>query len=331
MPTKERNSAFELLRIIAMSFIVVWHISVHAQQGELESHNYVIAICATGVNLFVLISGYFGIRLYWKSLLTLVSTIAFFNLAIIIGKWSATKTLPQPCEIKSLLAPVTNTHWWFINCYFHLMLLSPVINIVLNKASDRQYKYLLGMLLFMSCISGFVFGNSINLTGYNTFHFVTIYVVGDAIKRLNLPAKLPTKKYLALYITCVLGLLVYAMAGIPGSTNYNNPLVLAGAVSLFCLIARLNFHNKTVNYVATFMLPVYLIQDSSIGFSAYGYLYRKGQIMNFQGFDYFAIIALYILALLGSAFMLDTIRRFILKRPINSISRTLEKKANIFG
>lgn len=331
MPTKERNSAFELLRIIAMSFIVVWHISVHAQQSKLDSHNYVIALCATGVNLFVLISGYFGIRLNWKSLLTLICTVAFYNLVIIIGKWYLTGTPPDITEFAGFLAPITNTHWWFINCYFHLMLLSPIINIVLDKATDRQYRYLLGMLLFMSCVSGFIFGNSINLTGYNTFHFVTIYVVGDAIKRLNLPAKLPTKKHLVLYITCVLGLLVYAMAGIPGSTNYNNPLVLAGAVSLFCLIARLNFHNKTVNYVATFMLPVYLIQDSTIGFSAYGYLYRKGQIMNFQGFDYFAIIGLYILALLGSAFMLDTIRRFILKRPINSISRTLDKKANIFG
>ena len=63
MNTKTRNSNIELLRIIAMMFIVIWHISVHAQKGELPSHNYIISITITGVNLFLLITGYFGIRL----------------------------------------------------------------------------------------------------------------------------------------------------------------------------------------------------------------------------------------------------------------------------
>ena len=61
MNTKVRKSNIELLRIIAMMFIVIWHISVHAQKGELNSHNYIVAFCTTGVNLFILISGYFGI------------------------------------------------------------------------------------------------------------------------------------------------------------------------------------------------------------------------------------------------------------------------------
>ena len=63
MQPKVRNSNIELLRIIAMTFIVIWHISVHAQKGELNSHNYIVAFCTTGVNLFILISGYFGIKL----------------------------------------------------------------------------------------------------------------------------------------------------------------------------------------------------------------------------------------------------------------------------
>ena len=78
MNTKVRNSNIELLRIIAMMFIVIWHISVHAQKGELPSHNYIAAITTTGVNLFVLISGYWGIKLKWKSLLNILSIVVFY-------------------------------------------------------------------------------------------------------------------------------------------------------------------------------------------------------------------------------------------------------------
>lgn len=172
--TKERNSAFELLRIIAMTFIVIWHISIHAQKGELTSHNYILAFTITGVNLFILISGYFGIKLNWKSMFTLIGTVTFYNLASIVCKWQITGTTPMLGEIAGCFSPFCNTHWWFINCYFALMLLSPIINVALDKSTTKQYKYILGVLLFMSCISGFCFKNLINVDGYNVFQFITI-------------------------------------------------------------------------------------------------------------------------------------------------------------
>ncbi|MDO5460803.1 MAG: acyltransferase family protein, partial [Bacteroidales bacterium] len=204
MATKIRNSNFELLRIIAMLFIVIWHISIHAQRGELASHNYILALTITGVNLFVLISGYFGIKLNWKSLLTLTGTVAFYNLASIICKWQITGTTPLLGEIAGSFPPICNTHWWFIDCYFMLMLLSPIINTALDKATDKQYKYTLGILLFTSCISGFCFKNFINITGYNTFHFITIYVLGNAIKKFHLPSRLSTRQFACTYILSTL-------------------------------------------------------------------------------------------------------------------------------
>ena len=157
MGRKERNSAFELLRIIAMFFIVIWHISIHAQRGELDSHNYIIALCIIGVNLFILISGYFGIKITWQNILTLIGTIVFYHIMTIACKWGITETPPNFDSIKGLFAPLRESRWWFINCYFNLMLLSPIINTTLNNTTERQFKYFLGVLLFISCISGFCF------------------------------------------------------------------------------------------------------------------------------------------------------------------------------
>jgi hypothetical protein len=52
--------------------------------------------------------------------------------------------------------------------------------------------------------------------------------------------------------------------------------------------------------------------------------------MDFQGIDYIVLICLYVLILLASAYILDTIRRHILKYPINRLSIFLDDKANIF-
>ena len=64
---KERQSNIEFLRVIAMIFIVLWHVSIHAQKGELPTHNYIGAVTTTGVNLFLLITGYFSLKLRWNS------------------------------------------------------------------------------------------------------------------------------------------------------------------------------------------------------------------------------------------------------------------------
>lgn len=330
MTTKTRNSKFELLRIIAITFIVIWHISIHAQKGELASHNYILAITITGVNLFVLISGYFGIKLNWKSLLTLIGTVAFYNVITIICKWQITGTLPMIGELVGCFPPLCNTHWWFINCYFILMLLSPIINTSLKKATDKQYRYTLGILLFTSCISGFCFKNSINITGYNTFQFITIYALGNAIEKFDLPSRLSTRQFACTYILSTICIFILSFFASRASF-YNNPLVILSALSLFCLIAKFNFSSRIVNYIATFVLPIYLFQDSSTGTIIYKYLYQKGLEMDFQGIDYYTLIGLYIIVLLASAFILENIRRFLFTKPTNIISKYLTKKFDFFS
>lgn len=113
------------------------------------------------------------------------------------------------------------------------------------------------------------------------------------------------------------------------SAFYNNPLVITSAVCLFCLIAKLNFKNKAVNYISSFMLPIYLIQDSVIGFMAYDYLYNKGKILNFEGWHYFMILGIYLLALIGTVFIADNIRRLLFNRPVDVISRFLKNRINL--
>lgn len=327
---KERDSRFELIRIIAILFIVIWHISIHAQKGDLESHDYITALCTTGVNIFILISGYFNIKICWKSFLTIIETIIFYHIISITLNWYIFKENPQVTDPLILLSPSTYSSWWFMGCYTLLMLLSPLINNLLYTNNERLYTYTIGILLFISCYSGFVFQNQINVTGYNIFNFITIYAVGDAIRKYDIPKRLSTKLWFILYLTATAFIFVASCIGIPRIAFYNNPLLIVAAVCLFCLVARCKINNKNINIIATYTLPLYLIQDSLFGQNVYEYLYDQGQSYNFTGVEYYCLLGKYLLGLFTGAIIADYTRRQILNRPTSIISKFLDKNLDIF-
>ena len=62
-----RQSNFELLRIVAMLLIVAHHFLIATgrldyRSGTLRGGELVNSFCVVGVNCFILISGYFGIK-----------------------------------------------------------------------------------------------------------------------------------------------------------------------------------------------------------------------------------------------------------------------------
>lgn len=74
--SNSRLSNIELVRIIAISMILLLHVVGHGYKAEGWSVNFAMI----GVNLFVLISGYFGINFKWKSVLNLIFTVYFYIL-----------------------------------------------------------------------------------------------------------------------------------------------------------------------------------------------------------------------------------------------------------
>ena len=90
---KERNSNFELLRIFAMLMIVMHHYICHGGFvfDKALTFNKAVSECAywggkVGINLFVLITGYFMVKGTWKlsKVLVLYGEILFYSWLISI-------------------------------------------------------------------------------------------------------------------------------------------------------------------------------------------------------------------------------------------------------
>lgn len=73
----------ELLRIVAMSMIIIGHFMVHAIFRDIPDsrvHHFLTPFFICGVNLFFLLSGYFKIRLSLSSIFRLIVLIISFRL-----------------------------------------------------------------------------------------------------------------------------------------------------------------------------------------------------------------------------------------------------------
>jgi hypothetical protein len=150
----QRDSNLELLRIFAMLLIVAHHFSVHS--GIFESLNgtvdhaltvnlYAAQVLASGgklgVNIFVLISGYFLVKTVVRpsSLIKLWLSVYILNLAL----WAVLVPDLSAWNLKEVFLPVSGNVYWFITTYFVLILFSPFLAIGLRVLSARQYRWLL--------------------------------------------------------------------------------------------------------------------------------------------------------------------------------------------
>lgn len=272
--TDVRNSNIELIRIIAMIMIVSGHILFHICQGELPGTMFYSAVTVLGVNLFVLISGYFNIRLSWKSILSLAGMVLFYQIVEIAVAHFVFDTPITLKIIVDALLPMSRKKgvYWFVSCYMMLMLLSPFINIILAKTTKQQYLLMLGILLYLSCFSGWIVNNEINYSGYSLFHLITIYAVGDAVNRFKLADKIRCRWWVVIYVLATVAIPFLTFYHPSKTLRYNNPMVIVASVSLFIILTNLKFYSKTVNTLATYMFPVYLLQEGYFGFEIYGSL-----------------------------------------------------------
>ena len=73
-----RQSNIEILRIVAMILIVLHHLCIYGIKGGMTIE-VIDSITIIGVNIFLLISGYFSIKLKWHSLVNLILLCLFYN------------------------------------------------------------------------------------------------------------------------------------------------------------------------------------------------------------------------------------------------------------
>ena len=147
--TNKRNSSVELLRVIAMFFILICHAVLGTQQlpsgMEIRENLFyslgsisISSIAITGVDVFVLISGWFGINFKLKSVLKIV----FETLFLLILIYSCVLFLGiDTFSIDGVRLCLALTHqYWFIMAYIGLCIFAPILNAFVENCPREVFK-----------------------------------------------------------------------------------------------------------------------------------------------------------------------------------------------
>ena len=273
----QRESNIELLRLICMFLIVLQHIVKHAIFPEAQGDgawtvgSYVGALSlgfvCVGVNCFVLISGFFGIKFKLRSLFNLYAICAFYNLiayGVHIGLDDASigKSL-----ILNTLLPFSHSTWWFINCYVQLFFLAPFINYAIDNINCKQHLYILLALTFLNIYLGHSWQTELfDTSGMSTMHFIYLYVIGRYLGKYVSADMIDANriKWLALLIGLAalggIGQCIEHLGYIENwmGLNNNSPLMIGSAIGLLLYAKSFYFQSRYINSIAISTLAIYL-------------------------------------------------------------------------
>lgn len=292
--TKKRNSSIELLRIIAMIDIVMFHYlsrnfnlyavenSRIAEDVNLWKEMIFQYIGYLGVPCFMFISGYYSIKFKWGRFGEIVEQCFFYGIVSFVGLWLIYGNRPPFYELLAI------NNYWFMVSYLMVMLISPALNSMIASLDSKQLLLVI-LSLYAVDFGGVISSHSVG-GGFATL--MMIYLVARWM-RLYLPELL--KKHsvwcflilLLIQLSLVSACYLFQHIGIKVIIgSYDNIVNILIVGFLVITIEKYHFHNKFINYVALSTLSVYLLSESGWGQIFFNDLYIAWGGNEFQVLPY---------------------------------------------
>ena len=274
-PKKERQSNMELLRLLSMLFVLVLHadyLSLGDPTAEELSRSPVAMAVRVGieqaaivcVNVFVLISGWFGIRPAWRGFLNLMYQLLFCGVLVLLFFLCSGRPVPGILISESLYVGLS---WWFALAYIGLYVLAPLLNAFVESVTRRQLRNFLIAFFVWEFFYGWVKNVSGFNNGYSVLSFIGLYLLARYVRMYlgNWSGKRGCV-YAGGYAVSTLvsawlslGALALGKPSIVARfTAYNSPFVIFGSLCLLLLFSRLDFRSKAVNWLAVSCFSIYL-------------------------------------------------------------------------
>ncbi|GAA3632671.1 hypothetical protein GCM10022297_09600 [Lactobacillus hamsteri] len=280
---KKRDSRFEMVRIISMLFIVMYHFTMYGNWTNDSINTVKIQFFRpwgqVGVALFVMITGYFvanrqtDFSKAWKRIKKLWVKTLFYSWIILICSFIFYFGIFEKHDYLYAIFPVIFDEYWFITSYIVLILLTPVLNMIVEKWDRKNLIILIGIILIFADVVPFIKNNGTpNAPLGNMFSvgaMLAPYLIAAFIRKYNVKVKIGW----ALGIT-VLGVLLeytslfvlkHGIMTLDISSFTFGLLPLITAVGIFCIFLNLpSFHSKFINWIAAGVLASYLITENPL-------------------------------------------------------------------
>ena len=318
-----RETNIEILRIISMILIIAHHLSVHGGYNLIgfdnisEFNQALINLFAIGgklgVNIFVIISGYFLIKsnLKLRKVIKLVAEIFLYSVLIYLIILICKETTFSLSNAKMVFLPIISESYWFVTAYIIMYLLSPFINKCLNNITQTQHLLLIAFLLFLQTILPYLFSNYLGNVGW----FITLYAIGAFIKNYSFNLYNNTLLFAAISIVLFILIALFKIFLNINLSEITNPICTICAITTFVTFRSLNIKtNKIINTIASTTFGIYLIHDNYfLRPILWTKLLKCPQYATTNDFWWFSILV--IMAIFIICVIVDLCRIYLLEKP----------------
>lgn len=283
-----RNFNIEIMRIILMLFIVMHHLTISGyglqnvligkntlsmSSNEMVFFSILNSFFVIGVNVFFLISGYFGIHFKLRKLIKIIFELYFYSTGLsLLGILSGVTTFSLDFFIKNIIFPFWN--YWFIYAYVLVYTVSPLINIGLDKIEKEQATAIFIFFGVIFCIVAFVCDGIVSIHyGYTFLFSLFSYITGRMMSKYQIfePQNI-RQGILAWSATSLFTAVVASAFIILGKKSfawhmfsYNSPFVFLSSVFFIWIFIKLPQidYSWDITKISSHILAVYLIHSSN--------------------------------------------------------------------
>ncbi len=344
----KRFSNFELLRLFSIFLIVSFHCVYHSGLSY-ATFSFNVFIVKTfylfgelGVNLFLLISGYFNIngKFKPKKLIYLILELIFYVLlskcivGILLNNLSLSMFNPL-----NILFSIVVPEYWFFSAYVLLYIFSPFINLFIKSMNKKYYFCFLLLSLIVYCfiptlLGVFRAGDTEVFNYFNRFIWaIIIYCTGAFLSQYSFRhlTKLKNNILIAVFsfltmLLCIVFIGVFQPFDSIGLTEpayfwrmNTIPMVLL-SISVFNIFAKLRIKpNKIINLVASTTLGIYLLTDGELRPIIWGNAFdTANNLGKTAGFSLLFILGTSIISIIIGV-LIDLLRQIIEKYTVRKL------------
>lgn len=282
---KKRDSNMELLRIIAMLLVMIVHANFRAlpcptvQETNTEVVSSILrffteSFSIISVNVFVLLSGWYGIKIKFSRLLELLFQIFFFSLlCFIIYVFVIDSNNSVGINEFGSLLMLKSSNYWFVKAYLGLYILSPVLNTFVEFASRKQYQILLILFYTFQTIYAWIspYGALYFEGGYSAISFVGLYLLARYVHLYPIRIwRLSRYWDLCIYLLIVIftTVITYMLRKYDISHDrfylYTSPFVIISALHFLLFFSKISFNSEVVNWISISCFAIYLLHSNSL-------------------------------------------------------------------
>lgn len=325
---KKRNSSIELLRIISIVLIIVVHMDYLVFGTPTPDiirinpiHNFfkilienISIIC---VDVFVLISGWFGVRPNLKSIGGLIFQCVFFGVTIYCSLLLLNLV---PFTLIGILKAIFHLPH-FIWCYLIMVLFAPILNTWVLNISKREFKIFLIFFFSISFLVGWTSVLDDFYGGNSVISFIGLYLLARYL-RLHIDiGKFKVRYLFLLYIGILLmeTIVVWGLAiigtydhlsnvAINMSTAYIAPNVIMLSVLLILIFVKFDYYNRFINWIAISAFSSVLLHGNALFFPDKWSVFIRAIYDNNNIYVFFTLSLIIIIIIMLVSVLLDKIR-----------------------